>query len=85
MAMTNISHDEQLQLDAAIIRIVDERGDGNDWRIVTEASKNLGEGVVLKAAQYAALKLRASRVDPTCNHPPCIHKPRHGTSPRDKP
>jgi len=61
--MTHLSPDEQAQLDAALDRIVDERGDGNDWRFVVDASKTLGNDVVMAMAKDAANRLRASRVE----------------------
>lgn len=60
-AMTNLSPDEQAQLNAALDRIVDERGDGNDWRCVVDARKELGNEVVMAMAKDAADRLRASR------------------------
>lgn len=60
--MTNLSYIERLRLDAALTRIVDERGDGNDWRVIVEARNRLGEDVVLQAAHEAAMKLRKSRL-----------------------
>lgn len=62
--MTNLLPDEQAQLDAALDRIVDERGDSNDWRIVVEARKELGNEVVMAMAKDAADRLRASRATP---------------------
>ena len=62
--MTNLSSDNQAQLDAAIDRIVDERGDANDWRVVVEARKVLGNDVVMAMAKDAADRLRASRATP---------------------
>jgi hypothetical protein len=63
--MVNPSHANwpTSRLDDAIARIVDERGDGNDWRTVVDYGNRFGNDVVIKAAQSAALKLRKSRVD----------------------
>ncbi|TXH56762.1 MAG: hypothetical protein E6Q97_05785 [Desulfurellales bacterium] len=62
--MTNLSPDQQAQLESALARIVDERGDGNDWRVVVEARKALGNEVVMAMAKDAADRLRASRATP---------------------
>jgi hypothetical protein len=61
--VTSLSYAERLQLDAVVMRIVDESADGNDWRIVVAYRNEFGNDVVMKAAQDAALKLRKSRVD----------------------
>lgn len=58
------SLDERAQLNAALDRIVDERGDSNDWRVIVEARKELGNDVVIAMAKDAADRLRASRATP---------------------
>jgi hypothetical protein len=80
-----LEYAERLRLDAALTRIVDDCGNGADWRVIVDARNRLGEGVVMVMAQDAALKLRTSRVDPNCNRQPRTHKPRPGTSPLDTP
>jgi hypothetical protein len=74
--MTNISREEQLHLDAIIARIVDERGNGNDWRAIVEYRNKFGNDVVMKAAQDAAFNLRKSRVTvPSSNRPRASKRP----------
>ena len=60
--MTNLSADwSTVRLDDAIARIVDERGTDSDWQTIVAYRDRLGNDVVMKAAQDAALKLRRSR------------------------
>lgn len=61
--MTNQSTDwSTARLDDAIARIVDERGTDSDWQTIVAYRDRLGNDVVMKAAQDAANRLRASRV-----------------------
>jgi hypothetical protein len=65
MAMTHLSPESKAQLDAALTRIVDERGTDADWRVIVEYRNQFGNDAVLQAAQGAALKLRKSRTNAT--------------------
>lgn len=61
--MTNQSTDwSTARLDDAIARIVDERGTDADWQTIVAYRDRLGNDVVMKAAQDAALRLRKSRM-----------------------
>jgi hypothetical protein len=83
--MIHLEYIDMLRLRCALARIVDERGTAEDWRAICAYRVKLGEDVVLKAAQDAALKLRASRVDSSHSRQPRTHKPRRGISPLDTP
>ncbi len=61
--MSSLEYAERLRIESALTRVVDERGTDNDWRIVVDARKTLGNDVVMKMAQDVASKLRQSRID----------------------
>lgn len=61
MTSRKLEFAERMQLESALARIVDERGNDSDWQLIVEARKELGNDVVMAMAKDAADKLRKSR------------------------